>query len=395
MPFHYIKLGFRYAFAFATIVKANIQAGFFTVVGSFSETDAEVIEQLVQELQQDGSRRVSASAKRQRRKKSSNKSQKANRPSTPSALSPHSSRVSKTSSASLRFVRKLHPVARNAPTAPPLTTNPPEMRFSSVGQDYDAEYLRISADKNMPSILARQPPPSLKSLPDPEPRPRPVTTQPAPAPIDTIDPVVEDSRLRKELHEREAANRASIFAMPTFVKARLEQGLPAWEPSGDSGLTPELLAYNRQRETARILDQHRRQRAQQERQRLTRQAATNQKKLRLVRLHEIGRGLQIVLEKMSVAYDAGDQVEFGRLSQLAAVEGLKPASDILVELPMQRFDVFCIEWPLERLDAVVALLKQHESEMPVELATQLVDFVQGVVACGVVLGAALKPVARG
>jgi len=390
MPSHYVKLGFKYAAALATLVFTNIQAGFFKIVNSRSDTDAELVEQLVKELQEDGSRRV-PSSKRRRRKKSP-----ASRPSTQSIRSPQSSRISKTSSKPPhKFIRKIQPAAQNAPASRSFTTTPPELRFSSLNNDYDADYLRKSADKNMPSILARRPRRSLNSLPAPPPRPRPACTQPSPAPTETVDPVAEETRLRKELHDKEAVNRAKIFAIPTFVKARLEQGLPAWEPSGDAGLTPELQEYHRQRETARILDEHRREQAQKRRQHFARHAMKKQKRLRLARLHEIGDGLSAVLEQMSVAYDASDHVEFGRLAQLAAVEGLKPAYDVLVDLPMQRFDVFCIEWPLEKLDAVVSLLKQHESEIPAELAPQLVDFVHGVDTCGKILAAALKSVVRG
>ncbi|KAF2680764.1 hypothetical protein K458DRAFT_392438 [Lentithecium fluviatile CBS 122367] len=225
-------------------------------------------------------------------------------------------------------------------------------------------------------------------------QPTPVTIKPSPAPVEIEDPVAEDARLRKEFMDIQDANRKKIFALPSFVRDRLEQGLPAWEPSGDSGLTTELEDFNRQSATARLVAQHRQQQQQQqqlEQESLRQLAYELEKRAALARLHQLGCDLTAVLGLMSDALDAGDAQTFGQLAQMTAIEGLKPVHDILVVLPLDRFDVFAIEWPLEKLEAAVETIKQNESSIPAELATQLVDFVLGFEACGQILAAVLSP----
>jgi hypothetical protein len=186
------------------------------------------------------------------------------------------------------------------------------------------------------------PPPAIKTaLPSREPEPAVV-----------FDPVVEETKRREE----KAAYTAKIFA---------------------------IVHENN-------VDKQRRALAAAPRQHLQQHLVRAAKADCLARLHDIGRRLDAVLDQMGAAWDAGDQTSFARLASVAASE-LTPASEMLRGMPLTRFDVFCLEWPLERLWEVAKMLRMSPA-ISKDVAPRLRDFVLGWEMCEGVIAGALKPV---
>jgi hypothetical protein len=184
--------------------------------------------------------------------------------------------------------------------------------------------------------------------------PPPPAVKPAPPPEPVVDPVVEETKRR----ERATAYQAKIFAIVR-----------------ESEVDKEKQRRDRAAAPRHHLQQH-----------LVRAAKADC----LARLHDVGRRLDLILDQMAAAWDAGDQASFAQLAAAAAGE-LGAAQGLLGGMPLSRFDVFCLEWPLERLWEVARVLRDSPS-VPNEVAPQLRDFVLGWEACEGVIAQALVPV---
>lgn len=122
-------------------------------------------------------------------------------------------------------------------------------------------------------------------------------------------------------------------------------------------------------------------------------ALKKQKLQLLARLQSIGNDLKIAITVLDDACRTGNWTPFVDFAKQTATKGLKPAYDTLsvMPLPMERFDVLCIEWPLETLDALVTQWREKETSMPTEVIQEILDFVEGVVRCCLRFNSVLNP----